>query len=297
LGIFEYNSRHRSKSFRNKIREITPDRWVELLIAFAVVVFACLQYRSSQSTTLQTNQLIKAANISAAAAEQNVQASQNFADSAKKINKGIADAVVKLNLQAATTNRLAEQTSVQARAATVASETAKRALEAGLSRDRARLEVQNLKLISVGSTVEPVEFSFDFINSGRTPTINPTYVITGPYSSRTNESDRDIEQAIKMLERTTYQPHQVPDIPGPGSFSNTYRAVKRMNQLDYLYLHDGDYSPFFIGKVEYEDIFGGKEWETFCVRILQRAPKNPGDAVIPTLEFCPVGKAREPKTR
>jgi hypothetical protein len=80
------------------------DRIAELVFAFAVVFFAGAQWitscQNNASTTQQTDQLIAAAKISAYAAQQNTLAAQNFADSARKINGGISDAVDKLNLQA-----------------------------------------------------------------------------------------------------------------------------------------------------------------------------------------------------
>lgn len=129
MGTYDYNNHNRSRSIRSKISEITPDRWVELVIALAVVIFAALQYRSSQSTTEQTNQLIAAAKVSAYAATQNVQASRNFSESARGINQGVSNAVDKLNLQAATTQDLVEQTVTQAKATNAL------AMEAGRSAD------------------------------------------------------------------------------------------------------------------------------------------------------------------
>jgi hypothetical protein len=86
------------------------------VIAGAVVIFAALQYRSSKSTSEQTNQLIGAAKVSAYAAQQNALAAGNFANSARSINQGIGEAVDKLNLQAANTQNLVEQAVAQAKA-------------------------------------------------------------------------------------------------------------------------------------------------------------------------------------
>lgn len=78
------------------------------------VVAVVFQYKvakdNAKESSYQTKQLIATAKISADAANQNAQASQNFAMSANAISKGVNDAVGKLNLQAEQLNANAEQT-------------------------------------------------------------------------------------------------------------------------------------------------------------------------------------------
>jgi hypothetical protein len=71
-----------------------------LFYAAAAVVQIHLLDRSSEESSLQTDQLIIAAKINALATKDNAAAAQSFAASAQKINEGIGDAVIKLQAQA-----------------------------------------------------------------------------------------------------------------------------------------------------------------------------------------------------
>ena len=74
------------------------DRKVELILAGAIVAFAIIQmvnaHYANQASSQQTEQLIAAAKISALAANKNALAAASFADSARKINSGVNDAVI-----------------------------------------------------------------------------------------------------------------------------------------------------------------------------------------------------------
>jgi hypothetical protein len=103
----------------------------ELFLSAAMFAVAAVQLfttiSNNKGTTQQTDQIIGAANVSAYAATQNLQASRNFADSARSINQGVSNAVDKLNLQAVGTEDLVEQAAVQASAAIKAARAAERA--------------------------------------------------------------------------------------------------------------------------------------------------------------------------
>ena len=87
------------------------DRLTELFLAFAITFFAAAQWitscQNNASTTRQTGQLIRAANINACAAqkiasasERNAEAAESFSATSGLINGGIGDAVKKLKSQA-----------------------------------------------------------------------------------------------------------------------------------------------------------------------------------------------------
>jgi hypothetical protein len=85
-----------------------PDRVAELIFAFSVVVFAFLGWQNAKSGSQQTDQLISAAKYNALAADRNANAAASFADSARKINDGINNAVGKLQDQANQIERSAD---------------------------------------------------------------------------------------------------------------------------------------------------------------------------------------------
>ena len=92
-----------------------PDRVAELIFAGAVVLFAFLGWRSSKSSSTQTDQLISAAKFQAYASKQNANAAGDFAASSRNINQGIGEAVAKLNIQAQATSDVADATEIQAK--------------------------------------------------------------------------------------------------------------------------------------------------------------------------------------
>jgi hypothetical protein len=108
--------------------QFTPDRRIEIFLAGAITFFALGQWitscQNNESTTQQTDQLIRAAKYGAYAADRNAQAAQSFAVSADKINNGIDNAVGKLNLQAQATSDVADAGGKQADAANAIATTA-----------------------------------------------------------------------------------------------------------------------------------------------------------------------------
>lgn len=109
------------------------DRKIELGLTGAIVFLALVQLTvlisNNNSTTQQANRLIEAARYSAYAADRNAQAAQNFAGSAESINKGIRNAVDRLNAQAQATSDVASAAGDQSRASISSSITAQKQLE------------------------------------------------------------------------------------------------------------------------------------------------------------------------
>ena len=132
--------------------------------------------QNNASTSKQTDQLITAAKINAssteqiaAASERNATAAENFSGSASHINQGVGDAVKKLNLQAHASKTIAEQ--------------ARKSLLASFRSDRAWIGVQHFQLLHYDPGV-PVEFTYDLVNSGKTPALNVRLDVRGDHFFR-----------------------------------------------------------------------------------------------------------------
>jgi hypothetical protein len=85
--------RRKVKAYWRRFCKAGPDRHIELLIAFIVVIFAALQYANTRSSSQQMNSLIQAAT-------QIEHAGWEFSGAAIGINNAGWDAVGKLNDQA-----------------------------------------------------------------------------------------------------------------------------------------------------------------------------------------------------
>ncbi len=100
---------------------IPRDRRIEFFFALVIVYFSWAQWHTAKmnndATAQQTDQLIAAAKYGAYASERNALAAQSFADSARKINGGIDNAVDRLNSQAEATSDVAQAGAAQAKAA------------------------------------------------------------------------------------------------------------------------------------------------------------------------------------
>ncbi|MBB5056924.1 hypothetical protein HDF16_001609 [Granulicella aggregans] len=120
------------KSYWSQLLNEKPDRHIELLLALVIAGFSGTQlftsWKNNNSTTTQTNQLIEAAKISARAAERNAQAATDFSASAQSINKGIDEAVARLDRQALATKETALATQGEVRATVYGSDAARDSL-------------------------------------------------------------------------------------------------------------------------------------------------------------------------
>ena len=121
--------KRKTKRYLLKLAREGPDRHIELLLALVIVFFAWMQWHTAksngESTGRQTDQLITAAKINAAAAQQNALAASSFASTEEKINQDLQNAVDRLNAQAQATSDIAEASEKQAAQALVQSQEAK----------------------------------------------------------------------------------------------------------------------------------------------------------------------------
>lgn len=84
--------------------------WIMVFFTGMLCFVAFLQYEEMKAGGIDTHALAKAAESQKASAEKSAQASQDFAETADKINNGIQDAVTKLNTQAQQLRETATQT-------------------------------------------------------------------------------------------------------------------------------------------------------------------------------------------
>jgi hypothetical protein len=292
LGTDDHNNHNRIRSIRGKISEITPDRWAELGIALAVVIFAALQYRSSQSITGQTDQLIAAAKVSAYAATQNVQASTNFAESARSINSGIGDAVDRLNRQATQTTNLA--TSTKALAAW-----SEQSARVELALNRPLITVQNPAIrTNPPNPSQPRQLvgylALSLQNSGRLTAQDVQYkLINGTYTYSLRELPGALARSVQTkidsaLSNSKLEWTKIGDVP----FGSPSDHIIPVN----IYADPEGPLYFLAGRVEYGGPLEETEWVEFCFQVETTVNSFNRSAAPITLEpsafvvRCPIGQ-------
>ncbi len=59
--------------------------------------------------------------------------------------------------------------------------------------------------------------------------------------------------------------------------------------FDFLFPNDLDVAQFWVGKIEYEDIFGGRKWKNFCIQIVAGSS---ADYRVPSyqIQYCPTAQ-------
>jgi hypothetical protein len=174
-------------------------------------------------------------------------------------------------LQAEKTGALAVTARLQARAANKSADTAKKTLEAQISRDRAILDIQNINLVQVQQGMFTVAFTLS--NSGPTPAINVNYVMSGPYSIVWDRGyhRESVERIVTGLHFSKdYTPRTHHDVGGresapPISINvnvprNEIAAMNLMDDADFVY-----------GLLRFDDIYGGKWVRPFCIWIFNES--------------------------
>ena len=185
-SIAQHNTKRREISLRRigklylvKGSTVGKDRWFELVllfvVCFAAIAQLCTTVSNNRGTGHQTDQLITAAGVSAYAAQQNVLASRNFADSAKGINRGVSDAVERLQTQANAielareTSEASSQTSLQA---TIDNFHQEQRAWVGLTPLKSTIDPRvdpKMFIDGSGAPVKPLQEAYGIINTGKTP--------------------------------------------------------------------------------------------------------------------------------
>jgi len=235
-----------------KFYQAAPDRHVELAIALLIAVFAIAQFVDScsnnRSNAKQVGQIISATNSIKASAEQ-------FSTSADGINKGVSDAVEKLNNQVSQLTRGSDQT---ARLASATERSNANVTDADRPWMSSMLSVSNFE---IGK--KPI-FTWTYTNSGKRP------------AKITLQANR--EQMLSGFPK-------VPDssyllgatgstnfiVPGQSMF-----AVSELDQtltketFDFLEQHP-QVQFFAFAKVEYVDVkTNAKYWTHMCARYIPK---------------------------
>ena len=245
------------------------ERWM-IALTFLIFLTAAFQayetWTNNNSTSKQVDKIIKAAN-------QIQGSAKSFSQSAEGINSGVRDAVGKLNLQAGATNMLAQQS--------------RKALQANIRSERAWIGVQNFNLTRYEPGM-PVEFTYDLVNSGKTPALNVRLAVRGDHIFEADWSNRQMRDRINqdiatrawqwdLATNTTITPQGVqPHIftsPKPLSHDVYDRVVKP--RIGF---------PYILGRVEYDDVSGNHQWMTFCFNFDYDATRQ-----IPSWNYCRVG--------
>lgn len=208
----------KTRYFFKKLLRVGPDRAVELGIAIVVVIFSGSQLyitvANARGNTDQTNQLIAASKFNAYAADQNAQASRNFAESARGINQGVNDAVGRLQAQANNTQKLAENASRQADATRALADEAQR------QADFAKAQADASKTIAERSVAQANATNRLADAAGRSAV---------EASKETELLQRQLETAQRAWIAKTGQTFELLHFASSGSFYYSYRVAVTNN--------------------------------------------------------------------
>jgi hypothetical protein len=247
------------------------DRQVELILALAITFFSAAQWITScannSSTTTQTNQLIRAANINAcaarriaAASNRNATAAESFATTAGLINGGIGDAVKKLETQAKEIES-SRKSSVDA---------AQKALQVSI--DNSRLDER--AWIGIGdaavtiSATEPFKVTMTTKNVGKTPATDMI--------SQIGVADKPKGEELTLADiKYSGEPSQAGTLfpSAAGVIGKNLDSVVIGQENDVTSWKNGDKIIYVFAATTYNDIFNKSHWTHACV-IVQKDLKS-----------------------
>jgi hypothetical protein len=215
-------------------------------IAYSIIAGIQLYVMSqaSKDSATQTNQLITAANINAAASQRNAAAAESFATAASNINKGVGAAVAKLNLQAGALQQSVEQ------ATKLANETAK-ANEYVVTADRPWVGVESHAVdnFEEGKTAK---ITITYINTGKRPAT--ASIVYGPKEFSYLPSD-----PISMANQQASVAFMLPG----GHFTSAIDYPVEMGLINRL--NREKKILFFVAEIIYTDVGTNKSYIThFC---------------------------------
>jgi hypothetical protein len=262
-----------------ELREAGADRQIELILATSIFFLAIIQWNTvrsnNKSTAEQTSQLIAAAQISAYAAKDNVEASRNFADSAKSINQGISDAVGKLSLQAQRIEDSRQSSIVNSQKsldATIAiSRQDQRAWVNIFGISSPTFRVGNSTSFVYLSEGQPFRFAIIVKNSGKSPAVDVVHkaqTATGPVLEYVPPpDDRESKEGISRGEIA-------PD--GTMLISLTYPHPITAGLIKSI--ESGEQTIYAVGKIYYFDVSRKIHYTSFCAEM---------DKSLNTFNPCP----------
>ena len=248
-----------------------PDRIIELIFAGAVVVFAFLGWRNAHSGSQQTDELISAAKISAYAARQNAQAARDFASSAAQINRGVSDAVTKLQMQASATEEARQSSEKNSRAALQA------AIDNFQQEQRPWIGLQNftcsnckLERIEPRQLLQPPSETFSIgqlsgliANTGKTPAVQVEFdaAITTRRAKdpipNWDSIQKESVQRIRIEDRDEIlkaEKEASPPAVMPPSYSQWYPLIQRFGATRERTSPRDSERIYAVGKITYLDV-------------------------------------------
>lgn len=240
-----------------------PDRVIELIFAACVVIFAYLGWQNSKSSSYQTDQLIRAAGISAYAAQQNLQAARDFSTSARNINNGINDAVDRLGDQAKAIEATRKSSANQA------DRSFKVTLDNFHQDQRAWMGTCSYQMNSFENG-KPIEFEITFCNSGKTPASHVFARITYKVSpfAVDGPSPEDLIQAV-FRPSISAAPQGTIEISTGRNRGLAFPGIDNLahTRLDSAFqaIKSGSMILYYYGDLQYLDLSGKTRDTEFCV--------------------------------
>jgi hypothetical protein len=258
------------KAYWRQLIDEKPDRHIELGLSLAIAFFALSQLitscRNNDSTTRQTDQLISAAKISAYSASESLQASRNFADSARSINEGVRNAVTELNRQAEITEH-ARETS-----ASFSQQSLQATIDNFHEDQRAWVGIAGNGHIST-SIVDgsPLKVHIDFQNFGKTPAFNErgiAKILTHPNSVPLPSFDT--YSLVEASAPITLMPGVSAGVTIETNTPSAEGNVIIMDKTMITSIDGGAMEVYLYGSQWYDDAFKKPHRTDFCLIYLPR---------------------------
>jgi hypothetical protein len=251
-------------------------RWQEHTLAERVMAYftgvvaicAALQVWILIGGSGQTDQLIKAANINACAAQQiadaskrNATAAESFSTSAGNINTQMGEAVSKLKIQG-------DRIEASRKSSTTASQKALQATIENFHREqRAWVGIDSwvLEKFEVGQVVQ---LKVRVMNRGRTPALK---VFAGGKEGLVISNDHSEKQIADIIANEFNDFRTQPEAPISPSNGEEFSADQNGRVLDRSRFDavSGGVSTYYqTGRITYKDVFTKDQWMTFCLKVM-----------------------------
>jgi hypothetical protein len=226
-----------------------------LVIAFSTVCQSVMFYFSNRSTSRQVDHII-------VAADRIDDAADSFSKSSAEINRGMANAVSKLEAQAVATEA-ARESSIEE-----SDKSLKATVENFRVDQRAWVGIQHVIPIPPDGLSGQIGMYFDVQNTGRTPAINVRNREEIEQSPNGSESafSADYSDAYfpPMASKSVMMPNAV-DTATQWSSDLQAQIIASIEKKKF----------FFHGRIAYDDVFGKHHWVVFCFYRRQNDPLLP----------------------
>ncbi len=237
-----------------------PAEHLTVFLTVVIAVVGMLQYsvyrqqkRIMESSGGQTDQLIQQAQIQAAASQRNAVAAEHFAASAGLINKGVSDAVIKLQAQA-------EKMETARKTAELSS---RKALDAPIDSSRTDQRAWIDLIISAPPAFQadqPFSTNAQVKNLGKTPAKN--IQMGDAFEGLSAQTTYSFDHAKLTMTRMGMLPPQGPALRPVEITPGKPHEILGQGRFDAI--SRGSIVLFYWGLVTYDDVFGIHHWLKFC---------------------------------